>query len=76
VVDVCLCYNLVPLSLLKTTKRQLIEEYKGYYQDRNRKQILSSILFDSSELPFERQEYYGVLPTSEAKEKLCLKDIE
>jgi hypothetical protein len=64
------------MSLLKTTKRQLIEEYKQYYQERNRKQILSSILFNSNELPFEMHEYYGVLPSAEAKEKLKLKDIE
>jgi hypothetical protein len=64
VIDVSPCFNLVPLSMLKVSKRNLIEEYKQYFLERNKKRIISEILFNSNELPFEMHEYYGVIPTS------------
>lgn len=64
------------MMLLKQTKRELLEAYRKYYLDRDRKQIVSSILFNTEELPFQMQEFYGVLPSSEARDKLRLKNIE
>lgn len=76
VAEICLCYNLGPMNLMKHAKKELLESYRNYYQDRDRKRVVSEILFNTNQLPYQMHEYYGVLPSSEANDKLKLKNIE